>query len=159
MRDLLQTKHAWAGIAAAELTGAAWVALMHRFGHVALSPIPWWLPALAIVLIALGLSVAAIGKRNGDTPLRVAIVTLLGSGIAPFTAIPIIMVTVYPLGKLVESLGLINRASLPGELASNVVIAAMLAIWLLVGAGIGALLLRVTIGRSVSAELQAARRA
>ena len=150
----LTSRHVQLGTATAVLTGAAWVALMKRFGNITISPIPWWLPSLALVLILLGAFLGALGKTNGSSLRRVFTSTLFATGLSPFAIMPVVLITVYPLGKLVEWLGLIDRATLPGELASNIVTAAMLGIWLIIGSAIGAILLFVTIGKPAQPELK-----
>jgi hypothetical protein len=97
--------------------------------------------------------VGLIGKRRGNTSGKVFFSTLFGTGLVAFAMIPLVGLVLYPLGKLAERLGLINRSAIPTEVTSALVIAAMLAMWLTVAVAIGYMLLFVTIekpGQKVS---------
>jgi DNA-binding CsgD family transcriptional regulator len=148
MKNLLNTKHVLVGVIAALLTGFVWVALMRRFGHASLDSIKPWILPLVVILTMIGLSVGLFGKRNGNTPGKVFISTLFGTGLGSFVMLPLTVLVVLPLGKLAESLGLVNRAAISTEVTSTLVYTAMIAIWLIVGIVIGILLLSVTIKRS-----------
>jgi DNA-binding CsgD family transcriptional regulator/riboflavin transporter FmnP len=148
MKNLLSTKHALVGVITALLTGFVWVALLRRFGHASLDSIKPWILPLVVILTLIGLSVGLFGKHHGSTPGKVIFSTLFGTGLGSLMMLPITVVVVLPLGKLAESLGLVDRAAMSIDVASTLVYTAMIAIWLIVGIVIGILLLSVTITKS-----------
>jgi hypothetical protein len=68
--------------------------------------------------------------------------------------LPLVALIVVPLGKLAEWLGLVNRATMRGDVASNLVIVGMLTMWLIVGTAIGVGLLYVSIRKPQKVGLQ-----
>jgi hypothetical protein len=60
---------------------------------------------------------------------------------------------VYPLGKFVEWLGLVNRSAIPTDVTSNLVIAAMLFLWLVVGTAAGSMTLLIGFRRLKSGRM------
>jgi hypothetical protein len=148
MNNLLFTKHVLAGLIAAFLTGLMWVAVMQHFGHMSLNSIlPWILP-LGIVMALIGASLGAFGKRNHNSLLKIFISAIFGTGLGAFAMLPLVAAVVYPLGKLAERLGLINRAAIPTDVTSTLVIVSMLALWLIVGTAVGILALHVRLSRT-----------
>ena len=95
-----------------------------------------------------------IGKRNGSTAGKVFFSTLLGTGVGSLVMLPLTVMVVYPLGKLAEALGLVNRSAIPTDVATTLVYAAMMAIWLIVGIALGTMLSLVTIKKSKQADFQ-----
>ncbi len=89
--------------------------------------------------------VGLIGKRRGNTSGKVFFSTLFGTGLGAFAMIPLVGLVLYPLGKLAEGLGLINRSVISTNVTSTLVIAAMLVLWLVVGVAIGMVLLFASI--------------
>ena len=154
MKNLLNSKHVPVGVITALLTGFVWLALLKRFGHMSLNAIePWMLP-LVVVLTIIGLSVGLIGKRNGNSPLKILFSTLFSTGLGAFAMLPLVVIIVLPLGKLAEWIGLIDRSTISSQVASTVVTIAMLVMWLIVGTAIGIMLLFVTIKKSKQVEIQ-----
>lgn len=154
MKNLLNTKHVFVGVITALFTGFLWVALLRRFGHMSLDALrPWVLP-LVVILALIGLSVGLVGKRNGNSLLKVYFSTLFGTGLGAFAMLPLTALVVYPLGKLAEWLGLVNRAAISNDVASTLVYVAMIIMWLIVGTAIGTMLLYVAIKRPKQADIQ-----
>lgn len=79
-----------------------------------------------------------------NTLRKVFFSTLRGTGFSPFLIIPLMIMVVLPLGKLAEWFGLIDPATMPGEVATILGMIAMMAIWLIIGLAIGITLLFVT---------------
>ncbi len=153
MKNLFNTKHVPAGMITALFTGFLWIALLRRFEHMSLNEIQPWLLSLVVMLVLVGSSVGFIGKRNGSTLRKVVFSTLIGTGLSPIAILPLMGFVVLPLGKLVEWIGLINRSAMTSDTATTLAVTAMLAIWLIVGTAIGAMLLYVTVKRPGQAEL------
>lgn len=147
MKNLFNTKHVPAGIITALFTGLLWIALLRRFEHMSLNEIQPWILPLVVRLVMVGSFVGFIGKRNGSTLQKVAISTWIGTGLSPIAILPLMGFVVLPLGKFVEWLGLIDRSTMTSEVATMLAVTGMLAIWLIVGTAIGAMLLHVTIKR------------
>ncbi len=154
MKNLLNSKHVLVGVAAALLTGFAWIITFSHFGHMTFNSIAPWIIPLAIILGMIGIVVGAAGKRNGNTLIKVFFSTVIGTGFSAFAMIPIVGFVVYPLAKLAEGLGLIDRAAISTEITSTLVIVAMIATWLIVGAAIGVALLLITTRRPGQAGVQ-----
>jgi DNA-binding CsgD family transcriptional regulator len=154
MKNLLNSKHVLAGVVAALLTGFLWLALLQRYGHTSMDEVRVWALPLAIVLAVIGLSVGIVGKRNASTPGKVAFAAWFGTGVGSVAMLPLVALLIVPLGKLAEWLGLVNRATMPGDVASNLVIIAMLGMWLIVGTAIGIGLLYLSIREPQKAGLQ-----
>jgi DNA-binding CsgD family transcriptional regulator len=148
MKNLLNTKHILVGVITALLTGFVWLALMRRFGHASLDSIRPWILPLAVILTMLGSSVGLIGKRNGNTLGKVFFSTMSGTGLGSMVMLPLTVMVVLPLGKLAESLGWVNRATIPSALATTLVYTAMMAIWLMAGIAMGIVLLSLTIKKA-----------
>jgi DNA-binding CsgD family transcriptional regulator len=142
------SKHVLVGVMASLLTGYVWITVFRHFGHMSLNSIVPWIAPLVIILVLIGLSVGLIGKRNGNSLLKVFFSSLFGTGTSAFAMIPIIGLVVYPLAKLLEWLGLIDRSAISTSVTSAAVIVAMIIVWLVVGTAIGILLLSVTIKKS-----------
>ncbi|HSB01567.1 MAG TPA: helix-turn-helix transcriptional regulator [Anaerolineales bacterium] len=147
MKNFLNTKHVLVGVVTALLTGLLWVVLLRRFGHMSLDDIRTWMAPLIVILAMIGSSVGLIGKRHGNTLLKVCFSTLFGTGLSPIAILPLMGMVVLPLGKLADRIGFIDRTTMPMEVATTLAITAMLAIWLVLGIAAGSLLLSVTIGK------------
>jgi DNA-binding CsgD family transcriptional regulator len=133
----IMSRHVAMGIAAAFFTGFIWMALLKRFGHMSNDSIaPWALPIL-LTLFLQGAAVGWFARRNGNTVLKAAFTTIGGTVAGALTMIPLVGFVVYPLAKLAESIGLINRAAIPTNVTSTLVILLMLLAWLLVGTAVG----------------------
>jgi DNA-binding CsgD family transcriptional regulator len=154
VKNLLNSKHVGAGVVAALITGLLWLALLQRYGHTSMDEVWVWALPLALVLALIGLSVGIMGKRNGSTPGKVAFAAWFGTGVGSVAMLPLVALIVVPLGKLAEWLGLVNRATMPGDVASNLVIIGMLGMWLIVATAIGIGLLYVSIRKPQRVGLQ-----
>jgi hypothetical protein len=80
--------------------------------------------------------------------------TLFGTGVGAIVMLPLTACIAAPLGKLVEWLGLINRATTPDRVASILVTTSMLEMWLIEESVIGTLLLYLTIRKPGRADFQ-----
>jgi len=154
MKNLLNSKHVLTGVIAALMAGFLWVALLRRFGHVSLEAILPWLPPLIVLLAIIGFSVGLTGKRNGNSLLNIFFSALIGTGLGSFVMLPLVAIVVYPLAKLAEWLGLVNRAAISNDIASALLYVAMMVIWLIVGTAVGAMLLFITVKRQKQADIQ-----
>ncbi|HEY3310271.1 MAG TPA: helix-turn-helix transcriptional regulator [Anaerolineales bacterium] len=150
MENILGSKHVPVGVATAIATGLTWIALLAKFGHMPAEDIKMWIIPEIAIWIMIGLVVGLNGKRNGNRLKKVCFGSLAGTGISPFAVLPLMGFVVLPIGKSIEWLGLINLSSMPREVASNLAIAAMLILWLLVGTTVGSLLLFITINKQAS---------
>jgi len=155
MKNLLNTKHVLVGVITALVTGFLWAALLRRFGHTSQDDIKAWIVPAMIIWAIIGLSVGFVGKRNGNTLSKVSFSTLVGTGLSPITILPIMGFVVLPLGKLAEWIGIIDRSTIPSDLATTLAITAMLAIWLALGILFGIVLLSVTIKKPEQKASQA----
>ncbi len=154
MRNLVSTKEVPAGALAAILAGSVWLALLRRFGHASLDSIlPWVLPLL-VVWIVLGGAVGLTAKRNGNTPVHTFFSALFGTGAGAVAMLPLTALIILPLGKLVEWLGLVDRAAMPENVTTAIVYIGMMAMWLIVGIGVGTALLYVTLKKPGRGELE-----
>ncbi len=154
MKNLLNTMHVPVGVVAALFTGFVWVALLRRFGHMSLDAIKPWIVPLVIVLTLIGLTIGLLGKRNGNSSVKVIFSTLFGTGFGAFAMLPLVGFVVYPFVKFLEWLGLVDRSIISNDVSSVLVYVIMLIAWLIVGIAIGAMLLHITIGKSQHTDIQ-----
>lgn len=145
MKDLLATKHVLVGTMTAIFTGLLWVALFRYFTHMQLEEIRAWIAPLILVWALIGLALGVFGKRLESSLARVSLSTLFATGLSPIAILPIAGFIVYPLGKLITWLGLIDRAAIPTDVTTIFMIVTMLAIWLVLGIIFGSILLSVTL--------------
>lgn|GEM_PF-2065811 len=145
MKNLMNTKHVPVGVITALVTGFAWIAMFRYFVHMSLDDIKAWIVPLLIIWAISGLSIGFIGKRSGNTLLKVCFSTLFGTGLSPISILPLMGFVVLPLGKLAEWMGFINRSTMSNDVATGLAIMAMMAIWLIVGIAMGIMLLFLTI--------------
>ena len=155
MKNPLNSKHVLFGVVASLLPGFAWLALLQRYGHTSPGEVRIWVLPLALTLTLLGGAVGLVGGANGSTLGKVAFAAWLGTGVGSVAMLPLVALLIVPIGKLAEWLGLVNRETMPGDVASSLVIVGMLLMWLLVGAAIGIGLLFLSIRRP-QAQRQAA---
>ena len=80
MKDLLNSRHVLVGVGTALLAGLLWVSVLLFFQGMPVGEIKRWVVPLAAVWVVLGLTVGAVGKRVGSTPVKVFFSTLLGTG-------------------------------------------------------------------------------
>jgi len=154
MKNLFVTMHVLVGVITALFTGFLWITVFRHFGHMSLEAIMPWIVPLVVILTVLGLSIGLVGRRNGGTLPKVFFGTLFGTGFGAFAMIPLVGFVVYPLGKFVEWLGLIDRSAISTDVASTLIIAAMLIMWLIAGIAAGIVALRITIKKPKTADLQ-----
>ena len=145
MKNLLNTKHVLVGVITALFTGFLWVILLRYFGQLSLNDIKAWIVPLIVICAIIGLSIGFIGKRNGNTLLKVGFSTLFGTGLSPIAILPLMRFIVLPVGKLAEWIGLIDPSTMSSEVATTLAIITMTTLWLVVGITIGIMFLFVTI--------------
>jgi DNA-binding CsgD family transcriptional regulator len=145
MKNLLNTKHVLVGVITALFTGFLWVILLRHFGHMSVEDIKAWIAPVIVIWAIIGLSVGFIGKRNGNTLLKVGFSTLSGTGLSPITILPLMGFVVFPVGKFAEWIGLIDPSTMSRDVATTLAITAMITVWLVVGITIGIMFLFVTI--------------
>ena len=145
MKNLLNSKHVFVGIVAALLTGILWVAILEYSGNLSVEDFTVFTVPLVLVLAMIGLIVGVIGKQRGETLLKVLFSVIIGTGLSPFTVIPLMMFVVVPIGRLVANLGIIDPSTIPSEVASTVAMSIMLMIWLVVSLALGNVLLLLSI--------------
>jgi DNA-binding CsgD family transcriptional regulator len=148
MKNLLNSKHVLVGVTTALFTGFVWIVLMKRFGHTSPDEIKPWILPLFVIMTAIGLAVGLTGKRNGNSLLKVCFSALFGTGLGSLAMLPLTVVIVYPIGKLAEWLGLVDRATIPNGVAETLVYGSMLGFWLIVGIITGIMLLFLTIKKT-----------
>ena len=155
MKTLLISKHVLAGVMTALFTGALWIsALLYSQSRLP-SEIKAWIALLITVWVIIGLTIGLIGKRFGNTLRRVFFSALFGAGLSPFTIIPLLMFVVLTIGKMAEWFGLIDPATMPNDVATNLAMIAMITIWLFAGLFIGIMLLFLTFKKPEQASVQA----
>ena len=148
MKNLFDKKHVLVGILAALGTGLVWTALFMRAAHMQMEEIAPWLALLVLIWAGIGWVVGLVGKRNNNSPTRIFFSTLVGTGSGAFAMFPLIGLVVYPLAKLAQRVGLIDPSAISADVASTLMIVAMLVLWLIVGIAIGAGLLFLSIRRT-----------
>jgi DNA-binding CsgD family transcriptional regulator len=153
MKYIFNTLHVPVGVLTTLFTGFAWLALLQRFGHASPDSIRPWLLPLGVTMILIGTALGLIGKRNGSRSGKVLISSLLGSGLGSILMLPLTVAVIYPLGKLAEALGLVNRAAISTGTTSTLLYAAMLGIWLITGIAAGTLLLHLSLHRSRTVDV------
>jgi DNA-binding CsgD family transcriptional regulator len=139
MKALWISKQVLVGILAALVIGSVWIFLITHFDSLDYESIRSRLTLILGIFAILGLIVGLVGKRNGSSSLKVGLSTLLGTGFTPITILPLMRLVVAPLGELAERIGWVNAATMPAETGTTLVILTMMAIWLVVGAGLGIL--------------------
>jgi DNA-binding CsgD family transcriptional regulator len=156
MKTSRKINYILAGTASASLTGLLWLAAFRRFGNMPTADIRTWILPLIVTWALIGLLVGLTGRRAGRRPLRVAIATALGTGIAPVAILPIMGFVVLPIGKLAEAFGLIDPARIQRDAASTLVVLMMLAIWLLLAVVVGYAFLYLGIRKLAGSDTQVA---
>ncbi|MDH7489936.1 MAG: hypothetical protein QHH80_10570 [Anaerolineae bacterium] len=154
MKTLLFSKHVLAGVMTAFLAGAMLISALLYSQSLLPSEIKGWAAPLITVWVVIGLTIGLVGKRYGNTLRRVFFSTLFGTGLSPFMIIPLMKFVVLPIGKLAEWLGLMDPATMPNEVATNLAMIAMIAIWLVVGLFIGTMLLFLPFKKPEQASIQ-----
>jgi DNA-binding CsgD family transcriptional regulator len=145
MKNLLKSVHVFVGIVAALLTGFLWIAILQKSVGLSVEDFTIFTIPFVIVLAMIGLIVGVVGKRRGDTFLKVLFSVLFGTGLSPITVIPLMMFVVIPIGRVVANLGIFDPSTIPGETASNMAMSIMLMIWLVVSITLGIVLLMLSI--------------
>lgn len=147
MKNLLKSRHVLLGMATALLTGFLWVAMLEYSGNLSAEDFTVFTIPLIIVLAMIGLIVGASGRQRGEIPLKVLFSVMVGTGLSPFTVIPIMMFVVVPVGRFVANLGMIDPSTIPGRTASAVAMGIMITLWLVIGTTLGIVLLLLTINK------------
>lgn len=145
MKSLLKSVHVFVGIVAALLTGFLWIAILQKSVGLSVEDFTIFTIPFVVVLAMIGLIVGVVGKRRGDTFLKVLFSVLFGTGLSPFTVIPLMMFVVIPIGRFVANLGVFDPSTVPGETASTVAMGIMLVLWLVISATLGNVLLMLSI--------------
>ena len=154
MKTLLISKHVLTGVMTALLVGAMWISALLYSQLLFPSEIKAWIAPLITVWSIIGLTIGLVGRHYGNTLRRVFFSTLFGTGLSPFTIIPLMLYVVRPIGKLAEWLGLIDPATIPNDVATSLGMTAMIAIWLFVGVSVGIVLLFLTFKKPEHASIQ-----
>lgn len=99
---------------------------------------------LIIVLVISGLIVGAIGKQQGESSLKVLFSVVLGAGLSPFIAIPLMALAVFPLGTIAVNLGILDLPQFSTKTATNLAMGALFSLWLISSIGLGVVLLKAS---------------
>lgn len=143
VKALLRSKHVRLGATASFCSGILWVLLIMTVGHSPLSTLGPWLAPLLLSLIGIGVFTGWRSMRRGASLWNAALASLFASGMAAFAVIPITGFVIYPLAKLAEAAGMINRATIADNTATAMVYAAMILTWLGTGILLGLLFTRM----------------
>lgn len=147
MKKLLKSRHVLLSMVTALLTGFLWVAILEYSGHLSAEDFTVFTAPLVIFLIMIGLIVGVIGKRRNESLFKVLFSVIFGTGLSPFTVIPIMMFVVVPTGRFVANLGMIDLSTIPGRTASTVAMGIMIMLWLVVGITFGIVTLLLSINK------------
>ena len=145
MKSLLISKHILVSIVTALLVGFLWIAILEHTVGLSVEDFTVFAVPIVIVLIMIGVVVGTIGKQRGKTLSKVLFSVLFGTGLSPFTVIPLMMFVVIPIGRFVANLGIIDPSTIPGEIASTVAMSIMITLWFVVSITIGIVLLPLSI--------------
>lgn len=154
MKHLLNSKHILTGMVTALLTGSVWVSVLLYSRYLSLNEIKGWIAPFIVIWTIIGLSVGLVAKRNGSTVRKVFSSTLFGTGLSPFSIIPLMMIVVLPIGKLADWLGLIEPSTMSKDVATTLAMTAMTGLWLIVGITAGIVLLFVAIKKPEQTVIQ-----
>ena len=147
MKSLLISKHIPVSIATALLVGFLWVAILEHTAGLSMEDFTVFAVPFVIVLAMIGFIVGAVGNQRNKTLLRILFSVIFGTGLSPFTVIPLMMFVVIPIGRLVANLGMIDPSTIPGEVASTVAMSIMITLWLIISIVFGIVLLSLSIDR------------
>lgn len=147
MKRLLISKHILLSIVTALLVGFLWVAILEHTVGLSVEDFTGFAVPLVIVLAMIGFVVGTIGKQRNKTLLRVLFSVIFGTGLSPFTVIPLMIFVVIPIGRLVAGLGIIDPSTIPSEVASTVAMSIMITLWLVVSIALGIVLLSLSIDK------------
>jgi DNA-binding CsgD family transcriptional regulator len=153
VRKLILSRQAAAGAIAALLCGFSWVAILLHYGHMnASTMLPWILP-MALVMVIIGASTGAMGKRRHNSLAKVIFSSMIGTGTGAFGMIPLMGMVIYPLAKIAERLRILPAGVLPVEVSSVLVIVAMLVCWAIVGTGASLGLMRISLRKGQTVKM------
>ena len=147
MKNLLVSKPVLVSIVAALLVGWLWIVILERTAGLSVEDFTIFAIPLVIVLAMIGFVVGAVGKQRDKTLLKVLLSVLFGTGLSPFTVIPLMMFVVIPIGRLVANLGIIDPTTIPSEVASTMAMGIMITLWLVVSITLGIILLSLSIDK------------
>ncbi|WKZ38334.1 MAG: helix-turn-helix transcriptional regulator [Anaerolineales bacterium] len=143
MKNLFNTKHVLVAVSAALLAGLLWALIWIVTGNFPTLQ-DAFIPMM-IILPMLGLAVGFVGKQSDIALRRVFFSALSGAAVSPLLIVPLMLLVVFPLGKLAEQIGLIDPATMPASTATLLTMIVISAIWLVIGVGIGIALLFMAI--------------
>jgi DNA-binding CsgD family transcriptional regulator len=109
---------------------------------------------LIIVLAVSGLIVGVIGKRQGESLIKVLFSVALGTGLSPLIAIPLMVLAVFPIGAAVVNHGIIDLSKFSTETATNLAMSILFSLWLISSVGLGVVLLKVFISKRSHGKLE-----
>jgi len=109
---------------------------------------------LIIVLATSGLIVGAIGKQKSESPLKVLFSVVLGAGLSPFVAIPLMVLAVFPIGTIAVNLGVLDLSQFSTETATNLAMGTLFFLWLVSSIGLGVVLLKILVSKNGHGELE-----
>jgi len=144
MKNLIST-HVFLSVIAALLTGLLWVAVLENSGNLSVEDFRVFTIPLIVILVISGSIVGAVGKQRGETLLKVLLGVIFGTGLSPFTVIPIMIFVAIPIGRLVANLGVFDPSVIPAETASTIAMGIMITLWLIVSTILGIVLLMLSI--------------
>ncbi len=133
------------GISMALFTGFGWVTILRYTHWLRPDEIRVWITPLIVIWTISGLAVGLVGKRKGKALRKVILSTLVGTGLSPFTILPLMRIVVMPIGKLAQWVGLIDPSTMSVGIAYRLTMTAILALLLMVGTTVGIGLLLTTI--------------
>jgi DNA-binding CsgD family transcriptional regulator len=109
---------------------------------------------LVTVLATSGVIVGLIGKKQGQSSLKVLFSVVVGTGLSPFIAIPLMALAVFPLGTIAVNLGILDLSRFSTETATNLAMGILFSLWMISSIGFGVVLLKIFISRSSHGKLE-----
>ena len=152
MKNLLKIKPILVGIVGAIFAGYLWHIILTNNGEA--QTLEAFATQITVIPPIIGLVIGLIGKQTGSSLQRIFFSALAGVGLGPLTVIPLMGTVALPLGKLAEQFGLINPATMPSDVATQLAASIMSAIWLVAGSMIGVVLLFVSFRKPAQATIE-----
>jgi len=144
MKNLI-SKHVYVSVIATLLTGLLWVAILAYSGNLSAEDFKVFTIPLIIILAMSGFIVGTIGKQRGETVLKVLFSAVFGTGLSPFTVIPLMMFMVIPIGRFVANFGVFDPSTMSAETASNIAMSIMITLWLIASIILSVVLLMLSV--------------
>jgi len=129
----------FAGTLTSLITGFLWLLVLSS--KLLPGQIKTFIAPLILIWLIIGFVIGLVGRRQNSSLIKVSFSALCGTGISPFVIIPVMLTVVLPIGYFAESLGLIDPATMPSDVAYTISSIAMITIWLIAGVMIGMMLL------------------